>query len=175
MELQKSLVNAAATCLLAGASATAMAVDCANGNLIGLQVDEVVINGQSCYMEDLIVMGDVTVVDSEDLTMFNVSAAGTIRVIGGGNAIMVGNTADGIAVWNNEYVNLVANAAALNIRVINNLKASVKKNAAPTLLCRENLRLDAFENEARRDRCRALGGGFDDIGGGNLFDGTANF
>jgi hypothetical protein len=145
-----------------------MAVDCATGNLIGQQVDEVVINGQSCYMEDLIVAGNVTVIDSEDVTMFQVNAGGTIRVIGGGKALLVANGARGIAVRNNEYVNLVTNVATRNIRVINNLKANVKKNAAPTILCRDNHRLDSFGNEAAEDRCRALGGGFDDGGGGNL-------
>ena len=109
MELQKLLINAAATGLLAGASATAMAVDCATGNLIGQTVEEVVINGQSCYMEDLIVSGDVIVIDSEDLTMVQVNAGGRIRVLGGGNALLVANTARGIVVRNSEYVNLVTN------------------------------------------------------------------
>lgn len=142
-----------------------MAVDCATGNLIGQEVDEVVINGQTCYMERLFVTGDVTIIDSEDVTMFRVNVGGTIRVIGGSNALLVANGAQGIAVRNNEYVNLVTNVAVRNIRVINNLKANVKKNAAATLLCRDNLRLDAFENEAAVNRCRALGGGFDDIDG----------
>lgn len=165
MIIHRLLFNAAATCLLAGVSATAVAVDCPNGALIGATVDEVVINGQSCYIERLTVTGDLTVINSEDLTIWRADVGGRIRVLGGGNAIIVASTADGIAVRNNEYVNLVANVARNNMRVINNLKANVKKNAATLLRCRDNHRLDAFENEAAANRCRALGGGFDDIGG----------
>lgn len=168
MKLQELLVSTAAACLLAGASGTAMAVDCASGNIIGQTVDEVLINGQSCYMEDVIVTGNVTVIDSEDVTMLQVNAGGRIRVVGGGKALLVGNTARAILVRNNEYANLVTNVVIRAIRVINNLKANVKKNVAPVLVCNDNHRLDAFGNEAVEDRCRALGGGFDDPGGPNF-------
>ena len=165
MKASRNVIRAATVCLAVGASGTALAVDCATGNLIGQTVDEVVINGQSCYMERVVVTGNVTVVDSEDLTMYRVDVGGTIRVIGGGTALLVANTGQGMAVRNNEYVNLVTNVAVRNIRVVNNLKANVKKNAAPIILCRGNLRLDSYQNEAVENRCRALGGGFDDIGG----------
>ena len=164
MKSQKLIVLASAACLLLGVSGAAMAVDCATGNIIGQTVDAIEIDGQSCYMERVVVTGDVTVIISEDLTMYRVDVGGTIRVIGGGSAILVANTAgEGIAARNNETASLLANIAVINIRVINNLKATVKKNVTATLVCRDNHRLDAFENEAAVDNCRALGGFFDDL------------
>ena len=66
-----------------------------------------------------------------------------------------------IVVSRNETAILVLNVAAQTIRVINNDKATVKRNVAALLiLCRRNGRLDAFENEAADVECRSLGGGF---------------
>jgi hypothetical protein len=165
MKTLKRLISATIMCLVVGASGTAWAVDCPNGALVGTTVDEVVINGQSCYIERLIVTGDLIVANSEDLMIWRAEVGGRIRILGGGNAIIVSTTADRITVRNNEYVNLVGNVVRERMRVINNLKANVKKNAASILVCRNNHRLDAFENEAAENRCRALGGGLFGPGG----------
>ena len=166
MKLQKLLVSVATVCLLVGASSTAMAVGCPTGAIENQTVAEITVEGESCFINEVIVQGDVLVTNSEDLIMIKTTVQGDIRVIGGRNAALVGNTAKvgSIVVSRNEDANVVLNVAAQTIRVNGNGgKAIVKRNAAPLIVCRNNDRLDAFENEAAELRCRSLGGG---LGGG---------
>jgi hypothetical protein len=181
MKIQKILVSAAIVCLLVGASGAAMAVDtCENGVIAGtdeapLEVDEIKIDGRSCFVNNVIVSGDVTVTNSEDFAMIDSVVKGSVRVLGCRNAIVVNNyvgsfesaetvgsfesaeTVTNLLVSRNEHawvmLNIVSNVLAVNL----NSKADVKKNAAAILLCVGNRRLDSFENEAAEQNCQALG------------------
>jgi hypothetical protein len=146
-----------------------MAVDCAGGIIENQDVTEIIVDGRNCFINDVNVTGSVIVTNSEDLIMTRTNVGGDIRIIGGRNATLVANTTSGgnIVVSRNETAILVLNVAAQTIRVNGNIrKATVKRNfAGPLILCRNNGRLDAFENEAADVECRALGGGFDGFGG----------
>ena len=85
MKYQKLLVSAATACLLVGVSSAAMAVDCPNGFIIGQSVDEIVINGQVCHIEDTVVDGNVTITNSPDVDMIDVQVTGNVTVTGGAN------------------------------------------------------------------------------------------
>jgi len=131
-----------------------------------LPVDEIKIDGRSCFVNNVIVSGDVTVTNSEDFAMIDSVVKGSVRVLGCRNAIVVNNdvgsfesaeTVTNLLVSRNEHawvmLNIVSNVLAVNL----NSKADVKKNAAAILLCAGNRRLDSFENEAAEQNCQALG------------------
>ena len=164
MKSLKWLVSVATMCLLVGVSSTAMAVNCLGGTIENQDVAEIIVDGRSCYINNVNVAGNVVVTNSEDLIMVRNNVGGDIRILGGRNATLVANTTTvegNIVVSRNETAILVLNVAAQTIRVINNDKATVKRNVAALLiLCRRNGRLDAFENEAADVECRSLGGGF---------------
>ena len=168
MKSLKLFVSVATVCLLVGASGTAMAVNCADGIIESteeepLEVDEIIVDGRSCYINNVNVLGNVIVTNSEDLIMVRTNVVGNIRVLGGRNATLVANTTSegSIVVNRNESAILVLNVAARTIRVNRNVKkATVKRNGAGlAIICRGNGRLDAFENEAADVECRSLGGG----------------
>ena len=168
MKALKWLVSVATVCLLVGASGTAMAVDCEGGTIENTDVPEITIDGRSCFINEVIVQGNVLVTNSEDLIMIKNDVQGDIRVFGGRNATLVANTTKvgNIVVSRNEDATLALNVAAQTIRVNGNVrKATVKRNGAGLLiLCRNNGRLDAFENEAADVECRSLGGGLGPFG-----------
>jgi len=96
MKLQKSLVNAAAACLLVGASGTAMAATVCNGNenpedgflKIGRTVGDLQVTG-NCVIVDWIVAGDViaNLGPTDTLVMYENIVLGKIRVNGGSAAL----------------------------------------------------------------------------------------
>jgi hypothetical protein len=140
-----------------------MAVGCLGGTIENTSVDEIIVDGRSCYINNVNVTGNIVVTNSEELIMVRNNVVGNIRVLGGRDATLVANTSESnIVVSRNEKALLVLNVAAQTIRVNGNVrKATVKRNGAGLLiLCRNNGRLDAFENEAPDVECRALGGGF---------------
>jgi uncharacterized protein YoxC len=168
MKSLKLFVSVATVCLLVGASSTAMAVGCPTGAIENQTVAEITVDGRSCFINEVIVQGNVLVTNSEDLIMIKNNVQGDIRVIGGRNATLVANITEvgNIVVSRNEDATLALNVAARTIRVNGNGgKAIVKRNAAPLIVCRNNDRLDAFENEAAELRCRSLGGGLGGPGG----------
>jgi hypothetical protein len=184
MKNQKLLISVAIVCLLVGASGAAMALEtCAEGILQGTEEEplvvegDIIIDGRSCFINDVIVNGNVTATNSEDLTMIDNQVNGDVRVTGGRDAIVTLNTVKGnLLVRRNERALVVLNVASQIIWVNRTIKkATVKKNAAAiAIVCNENGRLDAFENEAPEVECHALGGGFDGFFGafgfGNFMD-----
>ncbi len=165
MKTLKLFVSVATMCLLVGVSSTAMAVGCPGGTIENQTVaEDIIIDGQSCVINEVLVQGNVLVTNSEDLVMVKNTVEGNIRVFGGRNATLVANTTKvgNIVVSGNETANVALNVAARTIRVNGNAqKATVKRNGAGVaIVCRNNGRLDAFENEAPDVECRSLGGGF---------------
>ena len=171
MKSQKLLVIAAIVCLLVGASGTAMAVSCLGGIMEGtqetpLEVDEIVVAGRSCFVHNVIVLGDVTVNNSEDFTMLDSSIKGDVLVTQSGAVIIAGNTVgvvegdiatnSNLVVRSNDRAWVLLNLITGSARVDFNSKADVKKNAVSfNLLCRENRRLDSIQNEVGGvEQCR---------------------
>ena len=168
MKTQKLLIIAAIVCLLVGASGTAMAIDCVGGVIANQEVDQITVDGEDCIISNVTVTGDIEVTNSDALVMVSNNVVGNIRVLRGGDVTLVANTttAGNIVVRRNAKANVVLNNALEGSIVVAGTinKAEVNRNIAVfTILCRNNGRLDAFENEAGSLECRALGGG---LGGG---------
>jgi hypothetical protein len=188
MKTQKLIVIAAIVCLLVGASSAAMAVDCAGGVIQGtekepLEVDEIVIDGQSCFVNNVIVTGDVTVVDSEDFTMIDCNVHGNAKITQGREVIIFGTTFgvvegnlatnSNLLIRNNSRVYALINIVTGSMFVHSNRKADVKKNAVVgNLWCRDNQRLDSFENEVGLEsQCRRSIDIFDGFSGFGAVEG----
>ena len=163
MKFQKLFLRVATGCLLVSASGVAMAqtVDCAGGTIIGQQVDEIVINGQPCYIEDTTVNGNVTVTDSPDLDMINVEVKGNVSVQGsvsvteGGSATLLRvDSFSGNIDVSGHSVAIVgacivrgATAGSGNMTVNNNAGAVVYSNVVVgNLTCTGNIELDQSFN-----------------------------
>ena len=86
MKFQKLFLSSATGCLLLGALGTAMAqtVDCAGGTIIGQDVDEIVINGQSCVIYRTRVTGKVEITNSPILEMTFTDVGGPVTITGPG-------------------------------------------------------------------------------------------
>ena len=142
-------VNAATACLLLGASGASMAVDCADGTIVGQTVDEIVVDGRSCHVEDVVVQGNVTVTNSEKFALIDSNVGGALRVTGGRNArIILNEIASGsVDVSNNELAAVLANIAPGTMLVNSNAHAEVVRNVVTNLTCTANLRLDSRANE----------------------------
>ncbi len=174
MKSQKLIVSVAIACLLFGAPGVAMALDTCEGGVIEppegeetITVDEIILDGEDCFVKDVIVTGDVIVSNSEDFNLIDCEVKGNVKVTSSRAVIILGNSV-GIAgggeegegeegegengdltVANNERVWLLANINTGSTRVIRNLIAVVKANAATfNLLCRRNVRLDEARNRA---------------------------
>ena len=157
MKYTKIIVNAVAACLLAGASVAAMAVGCPEGFIENVEVDEIIIDGQSCFINDVIVNGNVLVTNSEDLIMTDNVVKGRVRILEGRTAIVSRNDiAKRLVVSRNERAIVILNIVIGSALVNTNDKADVKKNAVGLFLrCKRNRRLDSFQNEvAGQEDCR---------------------
>jgi hypothetical protein len=183
MKTQKLIVIAAIVCLLVGASGAAIAQEaCAEGILSGteeesLVVDgDIIIDGRSCFINNVNVSGDVTVTNSEDLSMVDNRVAGNVRITEGRNVTIIGNTIGGdidsgdpfafsdLVVSNNRRAAIYLNIVTDTIAVINNNKAEIKKNVSFNLFCFQNRRLDENRNETAN-----LAGGVEDCKNFDLF------
>jgi hypothetical protein len=137
----------------AGNSGVAMALDCSEGLITGVVEEDIIIEGQNCTINDAEVTGNIEVLNSEDITIVGTKVEGRVSVEKSRFATLVGNNANRIVVRNNELASVVANSAR-RIRVNQNLIAFVKQNASVTLVCRRNVRLDSFLNNAEEEDCR---------------------
>jgi hypothetical protein len=164
MKSQKLIVSIAIVFLLASASGAMADADCQGGVLEGTELDplviddDLVIDGQTCFINNVIVKGNVTVTNSETITMIDNVIEGNLHVSRGREAVILGNTigiVDGelatnsnLVIKRNDRVWMLLNIVTGSAKVNRNDKADVKKNAVTLiLLCRGNRRLDSFQNE----------------------------
>jgi hypothetical protein len=149
MKSQKLIELASAACLLLGVSSASMAVDCVGGVIEEITVDEIIIDGQSCFVNDVVVEGDVIVKNSEDFTMVSTQVAGQVLVKGGRWATLFANKVNGgIVAVDNERAALLVNVVEGSMGVFRNDKADVKANGVLiNLVCEDNRRLDSARNE----------------------------
>ena len=161
MKLNKLLVNAAAACLLAGASGVAMAASCASGFIVDRTVDSIEINGQSCFIIGVRVRGDVIVENSPSLSMVEIDVGGRIRVQNTDFVAIVNTRVTGgslkvtesglVAVKDNDV-----KAGSININT--NVGAVVSRNDSErNINCLNNGELDSRFNHAKGDdNCKGL-------------------
>ena len=157
MKSQKLIVLASAACLLLGVSGASVAVDCVGGVIEEITVDEIIIDGQSCFVNDAVVIGDVIVTNSEDFTMVSTEVAGQVLAKGGRWATLFANrVTGGIVAVDNERASLLVYVVEGSMGVFRNDKADVKANGVlVNLVCKDNKRLDSARNQVGgQEDCR---------------------
>jgi hypothetical protein len=101
MKIQKLYVSLATACLLVGVSGAAMAQEeppptpvvdtCDDGSIWLTAVDEIVVDGRSCAILDVLVTGNVTATGGSTISLISSRVGGDVTVTGAGNAIIVNN------------------------------------------------------------------------------------
>jgi hypothetical protein len=108
-----------------------------------------------------VVTGDVTATNSEDFTLNDSVVLGNVLIRGGRNArvasneigeVESGNLSE-LVVLENENAVVFLNIATDLIKVNKNGRAIVAGNAAPTINCKNNGRLEARQNESEGGDC----------------------
>ena len=161
MQFQKLFLSSAAGCLLLGASGTSMAVDCADGTIIGQDVDEIVINGQACVIWRTRVTGKVEITNSPILEMTFTDVGGPVTITGDklisrvtvanvdvlqGDLVVTGNVLAVVAGSDLQNGNLVVNDNVAAFVSRNNVKGTPPETG--NLTCIGNIELDAVANLA---------------------------
>jgi len=95
MKPLKLLVSIATVCLLVGASSAAMAVGCPTGAIEDITVAEIIIDGKSCFIHDVIVQGNIIVTNTEEVTIVDSEVSGSVQLLSSRNATMVGTRVTG--------------------------------------------------------------------------------
>lgn len=152
MKYQKLFLSAALGCLLVGGSGAAMAVDCAGGRIVYTTVPEIVIDGQPCFIQEVIVEGSVQITNSPELSMFDVDVGGPVTVTGGNSNnivrtdVLIGN----LGVTGSLATIVAGNTVQAGDLVVNNNTAAVvQRNAVNgNIQCVGNTELDALGNRA---------------------------
>ena len=156
MKIQKLFLSFATAFLMVGASGAAMAVDCASGIIAYAQVEEIIIDGQTCFIHKVLVEKNVDV-KGGSLTMIDSTVGGTVFVRNGNQAVILFNTIAGdfLKVKNKKFAVVVANIVNGNIVVSENDFARVNENAAAgNITCENNIEEDSVGNRAGgKDRC----------------------
>jgi hypothetical protein len=172
MKCQKVIFSAVTACLMVLGSNTAMAVDCADGSIVGSTVEEIVIDDfVDCFIANVTVEGMIrirganqiiivgSVVTGKLLVANTVSAALIQNHVFGGSLIARGNTYSSVArntvISGNLLVDetfkqaaVVENDVGGDMRVNRNEKVDVKNNTVGgNLSCQLNDRLDSFGNK----------------------------
>ena len=162
MKSLKLIVSVAAACLLLGASNAAMAVDCPNGSITDAIVDEIVINGQPCFIIGVRVRGTVNIANSPAIVMIENDVGFGIRVENSAFVGVVNNRLSGgsLDVRSSGQVEIVDNDVKKgSLRAIGNSNAQITRNdVGLNLVCANNTKQDAFFNHADgSDNCSRLG------------------
>jgi hypothetical protein len=153
--------------------------DCPDGSLAGGVYTDIVINGGDCYIMKVLVTGDVTADNMDQISIVSSTVNGSISFTGSNSAFVFGNVVNGDAIttWRNVSSTVVRNTvnngditvndatcvqnqhavAEANeiyggtLRVNCNETATVRNNLVRDgdIICRDNDRLDSFDNDAR--------------------------
>jgi hypothetical protein len=153
--------------------------DCPDGSLAGGVYTDIVINGGDCYIMKVLVTGDVTAENMDQISIVSSTVNGSILFTGSKSAFVYGNVVNGpgITAWRNTFSTVVRNTVnngdiivndqecrqqtsaiaeeneiyAGTLRVNCNETASVRNNLVRDgdIICRDNDRLDSFDNDAR--------------------------
>jgi hypothetical protein len=163
-----------------GTSMAQVRNDCPDGALAGGVYSNLVIKGGGdCYIMNVLVTGDVTAENMDQISIVSSTVNGSILFTGSKSAFVYGNVVNGpgITAWRNTFSTVVRNTVnngdiivndqecrqqtsaiaeeneiyAGTLRVNCNETASVRNNLVRDgdIICRDNDRLDSFDNDAR--------------------------
>jgi len=159
MKFRKLLISAATTCLLAGASGAAVAVDCAGGVIAYKSVPEISFTGQPCVINDVVVSGQINIKGSPELTIVDTDVGGQVQVtegLGSATIVRVDILKGNMAITGNKAAIVGGNTIQQgNLFVNGNTAAIVQQNAVNgNISCSGNAELDSLGNRsAGTDSC----------------------
>lgn len=137
---------------LATGTGTAFAQDspnvCPGGIIQDATLDSLTLVGQSCYLENVTINGDLTVTNAGRFTIQNSDVSGTIRVRASGDVRINDSNPGSVVLRGNEHAEVDLVIADIAIRVIRNGSAFVFANAAPIIQCRGNTRTVGLKNQS---------------------------
>ena len=88
---RKLLISISSGILLLGMSGAAIAANCAGGVINNRTVDNIIVEGTSCYVSETIVRGRVIVQNSPSFAMINNRVLGRVVIRGPGNVLLKDN------------------------------------------------------------------------------------
>lgn len=158
MKFQNTLANIAIFSLATGAG-SAFAQDICEGYYIqGQTFDSLTLNGQSCFLQQVTIEGDLTVTNAGKFNIQNSNVGGTIRVAASGDVDINDTNPNRLVLIGNEKVDVTLVIADTAIRVIRNGTAFVAGNAAPIINCRGNIRTVGTQNfSSGGNNCETVG------------------
>lgn len=152
--------------------------DCPDGSLAGGAYTDIVINGGDCYIMNVLVTGDVTAENMDQISIVSSTVNGSISFTNSTSAFVYGNVVNGpgITAWRNTHSTVVRNTVNNGDIIVNdqeckqqtsaiaeeneiyggtlrvncNETATVRNNLVRDgdIICRDNDRLDSFDNDA---------------------------
>lgn len=154
MKYEHNLLAAVAAFALFAAPGSAMAVvdHCLDGVIQDETVGDIeVVNGQSCFIIGVNVRGSIVVENSPAIVIMETDVEDQLVVKNSNFVVLVNNRVQkgGMSVKDNDAVVIKDNDADNSIRVVRNISATVVRNEADLMVCRNNTVLDAFLNRGK--------------------------
>ena len=126
---------------------------CPDGYIQDTEVDEILLDGQSCFITGVTVNGNVNIRNGENVIMTDNNVKGSVLVQQNRSAYIARNEiASNLAVIRNEAAVVILNTVGGASLIGDNQSANVFKNVVTgRLLCSDNLRLKSLLNLAILD------------------------
>ena len=159
MKFMKLFSSTAAACLLVGASGAAMAATdhCLDGVIQDETVGDIeVANGQRCFIVGVNVLGSILVSNSPAIVILETDVEDQLVVESSSFVVLSNNRVQkgSMVVRDSDEVAITDNDADARIRVVRNVSATVTRNEADRMICRNNTQLVAFLNRGKdRNNC----------------------
>ena len=153
MKYEHILLAAVAAFSLLAAPGSAMAVDnCEDGVIQDETVRDISVGyGQRCFIIGVKVLGSIVVSDSPAIVIVETDVEDTLAVDNSNVVVLVNNRVQKgrMVVKDSDQVMIRDNDADTAIKAVRNISATVTRNEADRMICRNNTELVAFLNRGR--------------------------
>lgn len=154
MKYEHNLLAAVAAFALFAAPGSAMAAvdNCEDGVIQDVTVGDIeVADGQRCFILGVNVLGSILVSNSPAIVIFETDIEDQLVVENSNFVILANNRVQkgGMLVRDSDEVAITDNDADKSIRVVRNVSATVTRNEADRMICRNNTALRAFLNRGK--------------------------
>jgi hypothetical protein len=158
MKLQKLFPTIVVFWLVTGAGGVFAQDRCDRFFITDQEFESLSLVGQSCYLYNVTISGDLTVINSGNFSIQESRVGGTIRLLASDDAQIQHTEANKVIARGNTKTVLGGVQANDAISVVNNGVAYVGLNFARVIRCKDNIRLVAGQNHAtERNTCSTPG------------------
>ena len=148
MKLQKLFRNILVFWLATGAGSVLAQDRCDGFFITDQEFESLTLVGESCYLYNVTISGDLTVINSGNFSIQESRVGGTIKLLASVDAQIQHTEANKVIARGNTKTVLGGVQANDTIRVVNNGVAYVGLNVARVIRCKDNIRLVAGQNYA---------------------------